>query len=101
MFGTDVREYSIDGDTAVLSDLDSRTVSSPSPMTLGRRPIANITLSAATVLWSESRVTNSSPDVSTAATVWPQVTVMPRLRISLRKCSRTSSSKPRRIFSPR
>ena len=70
-------------------------------MTFGRRPIANITLSETMVLWSDSLVTNSSPDFSTAETVCPQVTVMPRVRISLRRCSRTSSSKPRRMFSPR
>ena len=47
-------------------------------MTFGRRPMANITLSDAIVLPSDSRVTNSSPACSIAATVWPQVTVMPR-----------------------
>ncbi len=70
-------------------------------MTFGRRPMANITLSAAIVVLSERWAMNSSPAFSIAVTVWPQVTVMPRVRISLRRCSRTSSSKPRRMFSPR
>src|SRR4051794_22906325 len=67
----------------------------------GMAAVANIT-------WSEARldpfdrcVVNSSPCRSTFVTVQPVRMVMPCFSISARTWARTSSSKPRRMLSPR
>ena len=75
--------------------------SRPKPATLGLRPIANITSSVAMTSPSLSAQRVTPESFSTAATVRPVTMRMPCFPISARRCARTSSSKPRRMFSPR
>src|SRR5215471_15464539 len=82
----------IDGDAGLLE---------PKLATLGCRPIANITFSEAMLDPFDRCVVYSLPWRSIFSTVQPVRRVMPCFSISLRRWARTSSSKPRKMLSPR
>ena len=75
--------------------------SRPRLATFGCRPIANITFSEAMLEPFDRCVVNSLPCLSTLSMVQPVMMVMPCFSISARTCLRTSSSKPRKMLSPR
>ena len=57
MCGTEVREIVVDRNAAVLGELDAGRSRGRGPSTFGRRPVANITLSAAIVLAARTAAT--------------------------------------------
>ena len=101
MCGTEVCENASTAMPPFVGLIATPAFSSPRLATFGWRPIANITWSDATLDPFDRCEVKSSPCLSTPVTVQPVRMVMPAFSISVRTWARTSSSKPRKMLSPR